>query len=435
MSKQKSEIDLKKLGLCQALSAIATGDFTPEELINAYYDQIEAREIEVGAWQFVLSREEYLEKYHQKKVFYEASILQGLPIAIKDIIDTRCMPTEMGSPIHSGRQPVDNASCVTLLMQAGGIIMGKTVTTEFAYFKPGKTRNPKDLTRTPGGSSSGSAASVADFMVPVALGSQTAASVIRPAAYCGVVGYVGSQGEYSLRGVQPLAQSLDSLGLFARRVEDIELLRSILLMQPQISSVVSDRPYRILVCQGSAVGEIEPEMDLALQEFSDCLQQQGAEIIEMHSCDLIHRLIKHHINIMAWEVVRNLSYEAEHAEQVSGTLQQLFKQGRKMTHESYQESLEIVAEIGRWLWSNPKHLGVDAILAPAAPGVAPVGHASTGQPHMSRPWQVLGLPVVTLPGITNKQGLPLGLQLIGRAREDDQLLVLSRWAAKCLADR
>lgn len=435
MSEQKSEFSLMKLGLSQALRAIAAGDCTPEELINAYYDQIEARETEVMAWQFTLSREEYLQKYQQKKAFYQASVLQGLPIAVKDIIDTRCMPTEMGSPLHCGRQPVDNASCVNLLMQAGGIILGKTVTTEFAYFKPGKTRNPKDLKRTPGGSSSGSAASVADFMVPVALGSQTAASVIRPAAYCGVVGYVGSRGEFSLRGIQPLAQSLDSLGIFARQVEDIELLRSMLLLQPHISSVKSNRPYRILVCQGSAIGNSEPEMDGALQQFSEFLSQKGVEIIEMDSGDLIRNLVDHHENIMTWEVVRNLSYEAEHEEQVSEALQQLFKKGREMRYESYQESLEAVTKIGHWLWTNPKHLGIDAILAPAAPGVAPMGHDSTGQPHMSRAWQVLGLPVVTLPGFTDKQGLPLGLQLIGQAEKDDELLAIARWAAECLSNK
>jgi len=435
MSDQTSKTDLKVQSLSQALKLIAAGDCTAEDLINAYYDQIEAREMEVGAWQFLLSREEYLQKYQQQKAFYQASVLKGLPIGIKDIIDTCCMPTEMGSPIHQGRQPVDNASCVNLLMQAGGIVLGKTVTTEFAYFKPGKTRNPKDLNRTPGGSSSGSAAAVADFMVPVAVGSQTAASVIRPAAYCGVVGYVGSRGEYSLRGAQPLAQSLDSLGLFARRVDDIELLRSILLLQPLKPSVKPDRPYRILVCQGSAVGESDSAMNLAMQQFSDRLQQEGAEMVEMHSCDLMRRLVEHHRNIMAWEVVRNLSYEAEHPEQVSAALLQLFEQGREMTRESYLESLEAVAKIGRWLWSNPDHLGIDAILAPAAPGVAPMGHEATGQPHMSRPWQVLGLPVVTLPGITDEQGLPLGLQLIGRAREDDQLLALSRWAEGYLVSK
>lgn len=428
MSSPSLSTDFKTLSLRGALDLIARGDVSPVDLINACYDQIDAREAEVGAWHFLIPREQYLQQYLQQEAFYKASLLQGLPIGIKDIIDTADMPTEMGSTIHQGRQPVDNASCVNLLTKAGAIVPGKTVTTEFAYFKPGKTCNPRDLSRTPGGSSSGSAAAVADFMVPAAVGSQTAASVIRPAAYCGVVGYVGSRGEYSLRGVQPLAQSLDSLGLFARQVEDIELLRSVLLQQPLAPSAKPDRPYRILVCKGSAVGESDPAMDLALEQFSGRLQQQGAEMIEMHSCDLIRRLVEHHHKIMAWEATRNLNYEADHPAQLSDALQQLFELGRGMARDTYLDSLQTVAKIGNWLWSNPDHQDVDAILAPAAPGIAPSGQAATGQPHMSRPWQVLGLPVVTLPGMTDEQGLPLGLQLIGRSRADDELLALSRWA-------
>ncbi|WP_290702826.1 amidase [Amphritea sp.] len=428
MSSPTLNTDLKTLSLRRALDMIAEGEVSPVDLINAYYDRIDAREAEVGAWHYLLPREQYLQQYFDRQDFYTASLLQGLPVGIKDIIDTAGMATEMGSTIHRGRQPVDNASCVNLLTKAGAMVPGKTVTTEFAYFKPGKTCNPRDLGRTPGGSSSGSAAAVADFMVPAAVGSQTAASVIRPAAYCGVVGYVGSRGEYSLRGVQPLAQSLDSLGLFARQVEDIELLRSVLLQQPLVSSTVPDRPYRILVCKGSSVGDSDPAMDQALEQFSSRLQQQGAEIIEMHSCDLIRRLVEHHHKIMAWEATRNLTYEAGHPEQLSEALQQLFELGRGMARETYLDSLQTVSKIGNWLWSNPDHLDVDAILAPAAPGVAPCGQTATGQPHMSRPWQVLGLPVVTLPGMTDEQGLPLGLQFIGRPREDDQLLTLARWA-------
>lgn len=185
---------LNTLGLRQALLAIDQGRCTAEDIINACFDRIEAREDAVGAWAFRLTREEYLQHYRENREFYAASVLKGLPVGVKDIIDTADMPTEMGSAIHQGRQPVDDASCVALIRQAGGMVLGKTVTTEFAYFKPGKTANPRDLERTPGGSSSGSAAAVADWMLPLALGSQTAASVVRPAAYCGVLGYVGSRG-------------------------------------------------------------------------------------------------------------------------------------------------------------------------------------------------------------------------------------------------
>ena len=427
-----SASNLNQLSLRQALGLIANGEASPIDLINACYDQIEAREAQVGAWHFLLPREQYLQQYRDKESFYQGSLLKGLPVGIKDIIDTDCMPTEMGSTIHQGRIPTDNASCVNLLLQAGAIVPGKTVTTEFAYFRPGKTHNPKDLKRTPGGSSSGSAAAVADFMVPVAVGSQTAASVIRPAAFCGAVGYVGSRGEYSLRGVQPLAQSLDSLGLFSRSVEDLQLLRSVLLQKP-LDVKASQVPYRILVCKGGAVGDCDTEMDQALQLFACRLQQKGAELVEMHTCDLIRRLVDRHHKIMAWEATRNLSYEVARAKQLSEPLQALFQLGGEMDRSEYIESLEMVAKIGHWLWSNPDHQGVDAILAPAAPGAAPQGLDSTGQPHMSRPWQVLGLPVVTLPGMTDENGLPLGMQLIGRARDDDHLLGIARWAERALA--
>ncbi len=426
MSQTQQQKALNQLSLTQALQLIKNQECSAETLISAYYDRVAEREAQVGAWQHLKDKAAFMADYEANKAFYQASPLQGLPVGIKDIIDTASMPTEMGSPIHKGRQPIDDATCVHILQSAGAQVMGKTVTTEFAYFKPGKTHNPKDLNRTPGGSSSGSAAAVADNMVPIALGSQTAASVVRPAAYCGAVGYVGTRGEYSLRGIQPLAQSLDSLGMFANYVEDIQLLRSVILKRPLAADGVEAKP-RILLCRGELVGETSDEMAAALNELAERMRAQGAEIIEMDACDLIKRLIDCHHTIMAWEAFRNLNYEAGHPDQMSVPLQELMQMGREMERSVYLGALDQVAKIGHWLWSNPEHAGVDAILAPAAPGVAPEGHASTGQPHMSRPWQALGLPTVTVPGMTDTAGVPLGLQLIGRSRQDDQLLALARW--------
>lgn len=427
-------VQLNEISLTQALRLIRTKECTFEELVNAYYARVAAREAQVGAWQFLQAKEQLLATYEENKAFYQASVLQGLPVGVKDIIDTASMPTEMGSIIHQGRQPVDDATCVDILQRSGAQVMGKTVTTEFAYFKPGRTCNPADLSRTPGGSSSGSAAAVADHMVPVALGSQTAASVIRPAAFCGAVGYVGTRGEYSLRGVQPLAQSLDSLGMFANYVEDIQLLRSVIIKcpVPENKSVVKPR---ILLCRGQRVGETSNAMAKALNELTAQMREQGADIIEMDACDLMKRLITLHHTIMAWEASRNLNYEGSHAEQLSPPLQELMQLGQKMDRSEYLAALDQVSRIGHWLWSNPAHVGVDAILAPAAPGVAPEGHDSTGQPHMSRPWQVLGLPTITVPGITDGGGLPLGLQLIGRSRQDDALLNLGRWMEELIGQR
>lgn len=414
------------ISLREALSLIETGRYTAVDLLEACLDRIDAREAEVGAWQYRLDRQACLEQYRDNEAFYQNSLLKGLPIGIKDIIDTADMPTEMGSPIHKGRQPVNDASCVTLLRQAGAIILGKTVTTEFAYFKPGKTANPRDLNRTPGGSSSGSAAAVADAMVPAALGSQTAASVIRPAAYCGAVGYVGTRGEFSLRGIQPLGQSLDSLGLFGRRVEDIELLRAILLRQPNpLATTDTLKPSRVMLCRGDAIGETEPDMAAAINRTADILTAQGVELIEPDNSDWLGELVQHHGLIMAYEAARNLAQESGHPDQLSPPLQELIASGLATPHADYLASLQAVERIRDEL--NQHYPDLDAILAPAAPGVAPEGHAKTGAPHMSRPWQVMGLPVITLPGLTDAQQLPLGIQLIGQAHNDDQLLRVARW--------
>ncbi|TDO95491.1 amidase [Marinomonas balearica] len=420
------------LSLSQMCRSIEKGEHTAEAIINACFDQIEAREPDVRAWQYQLDREAYLKQYRDNQSFYESSLLKGLPVGIKDIIDTKDMPTEMGSPIHKGRQPIDDATCVALIRQAGGIVLGKTVTTEFAYFKPGKTSNPKDLARTPGGSSSGSAAAVADTMVPVALGSQTAASVIRPAAYCGSIGYVGSRGEYSLRGAQPLAQSLDSLGLFSRHVEDIQLLRSILLRQ-SLSDAPNEsvKPLRVLLCQGALIGDASVEMAQALSTLSDRLLNQGVDVVDLEAGDELLEMVDHHGHIMAWEVCRNLALESNSPEMLSDPLSDLMEQGKTMKRARYLSSLKAAEETDKWLWSLCDE--VDVVLTPAAADIAPLGHDKTGSPHMSRPWQAMGLPVITLPGMQNSAGLPLGVQLIARHRDDDRLLQIAKWFETVLA--
>ncbi|MCK0162923.1 amidase [Marinobacter sp. S6332] len=420
---------LNQLSLTEAVNAIERGDTSAEAIINACYDQIDAREPQVSAWQYSLTREQYLQAYRANEEFYKNSRLKGLPVGVKDTIDTASMPTEMGASLHVGRQPVDDASCVALIQQAGGIVLGKTVTTEFAYFQPGTTANPKNLQHTPGGSSSGSAAAVADYMVPASLGSQTAASVIRPAAYCGTVGYVGSCGEFSSRGIQPLAQSLDSLGFFARSVDDIVVLRSVLLANPATTTGASTeapvKPTKILLCPGSNVGDTDADMNAAMADLATQLQHHGIETPELDSCDLINRLVGNHETVMAYEVYRNLAVERQHADTLSESFRGLLQEGEGIPRADYLAALSNIAITTRWLWHL--HPDVDAILAPAAPGAAPEGLGATGKPHMSRPWQAMGLPVITLPGLTNAAGLPLGVQLIGKSREDEELLQTARW--------
>ncbi len=270
-------------------------------------------------------------------------------------------------------------------------------------------------------------------MVPVALGSQTAASVIRPAAYCGAVGYVGSHGEFSLRGAQPLAQSLDSLGLFARSAADIALLRSLLLLQPQAQLQTSQAAPRILLCPGEVIGDTDAAMHHALQQAAQRLAAAGAQVTEISNAGYLHDLVAHHATIMGYEVCRNLAAEALHAQDLSTPLAQLMDNGRHIPYRDYIAALTAADKACRTLW--PADAAYDAILTPAAPGAAPVGLAATGAPHMSRPWQAMGLPVINLPRMYNDQGLPLGLQLAGRRHADDQLLQIAAWAeAVLLAD-
>ena len=414
---------LNQLTLTQALSLCNTGKSTVEQIVHACYDRIEAREQQVGAWQYMRSRTEYLDIYHNNKDFYKNSVLKGLPVAIKDIIDTADMPTELGSPIYQGRCPPHNATCVSRLLQAGAIVMGKTVTTEFAYFRPGKTANPCNLAHTPGGSSSGSVASVADGMVPVALGSQTGGSVIRPAAYCGIIGYVATPGEMSLRGVLPLAQSLDSLGIFARSCEDIYLLRSLILSHSPNVQPIDIQGVKIVRVHGDDVGECSPDMHRAMDMAAQNLKQQGVQVIQGKFGNRLHQLGTIHAQIMAFEVARNIVEETAYLDKISPQFKELLSQGTNMTYAEYKIALSQRDTIADWI--RDTYGGCDGFLAPSAPGAAPLGLDATGSPHMSRPWQALACPAVSYPVYGDDNGLPLSVQLIGHPHSDDMLLQLA----------
>ena len=419
---QPSQGHLNVLPLTDVLRHLADGTHTVEQIINACYDRIDARESDVGAWQYLVPRDDYLKQYQANKSFYEQSPLKGLPIAVKDIIDTAHMTTEMGSAIHTGRLPHNDASCVSRLKQAGGIVMGKTVTTEFAYFRPGKTANPRNLAHTPGGSSSGSAAAVADGMAPVALGSQTAASVIRPAAYCGTWGYVATRGELSLRGVQPLAQSLDSLGMFARAIDDIKLLRSLMLAHNPQTQNPDMSGVKIVIVNGDDVGDCSTDMQDAMQTATETLAERGAQIITGDFGGRLQELVDIHSTIMAFEVARNIVVESQSPDKISPQFTGLLEDGMAIPYEQYLATLDKRDVIQSWLNSN---YGNAVFLAPAAGGSAPAGLEATGSPHMSRPWQVLGRPAVCHTVKTDKNQLPLSVQMIGQHHSDDRLLNLA----------
>ena len=415
-----------KQPLHRLLHALNTGDASLPEIVTSFYQRIGTREPLVQAWQYLIDEEDYLAEYESNKAFYQASPLKGLPFAVKDVIDTAGIPTSMGSAIHAERIPNMDASCVTAMKAAGGILMGKTVTTEFAYFQAGKTNHPHDAERTPGGSSSGSAAAVADYMVPIAFGTQTAASVIRPASFCGCVGYVGSRGEFSLRNIQPLAQSLDSLGIISNHVLDTQLIRDVLLQKSLQAAVVAVKPaINFAVLDGQNLGEVSVEMLEALAQCQQTLLGHGHTQVAFPFAAEAMELTALHGQIMAFEVARNLVFEQQHTG-LSEHMQGLLHTGLALSYAEYIAALSRVEAIKQILLQWMDEQKIDVILAPAAAGIAPLKTAGTGAPFMSRAWQVLGLPTVSLP-LAYHQKMPLGLQLIAQPHADDVLLQQARY--------
>ena len=415
-----------KQPLHRLLHALNTGDASLPEIVTSFYQRIATREPLVQAWQYLIDEEDYLAEYEGNKAFYQASPLKGLPFAVKDVIDTAGIPTSMGSAIHAERIPSMDASCVTAMKAAGGILIGKTVTTEFAYFQAGKTNHPHDAERTPGGSSSGSAAAVADYMVPIAFGTQTAASVIRPASFCGCVGYVGSRGEFSLRNIQPLAQSLDSLGIISNHVLDTQLIRDVLLQKSLQAAVVAVKPaINFAVLDGQNLGEVSVEMLEALAQCQQTLLGHGHTQVAFPFAAEAMELTALHGQIMAFEVARNLVFEQQHTG-LSEHMQGLLHTGLALSYGEYIAALARVEAIKQILLQWMGEQTIDVILAPAAAGIAPFKTAGTGAPFMSRAWQVLGLPTVSLP-LAYHQKMPLGLQLIAQPHADDVLLQQARY--------
>ena len=415
--------NLTQKPLHKLLTLIEHKELRVESVIEAYYQRIQQREDEVNAWQYLRSYDDYLAHYLTHKTYYEQSILKGLPFGVKDVIDTMDMPTTLGADIYQNRQPLQDAVSVNLLKHYGGIVMGKTVTTSFAFFNPGVTRNPKKLDCTPGGSSSGSAAAVSDGMIPFALGTQTAASVIRPASYCGCIGYVGTHGEFSMRNIQPLAQSLDSLGILTQSVEDVMLIRDLLLMRPKTELQPIDlSELNIGICDGEMLGEIDLAMQRVFLTWIESLRSQGINCVHLPNELDIKTIAEQHYFIMAFEVARNLSIEYFNGE-IDALLADLIETGLTFSYKEYctmkQDLCEQKEALKQWRGQN----NITAITAPSAPGVAPTGIQHTGKPFMSRPWQALGFPVITLP-IAEDQLLPLGVQLIG-LEGDDRLLNLA----------
>ncbi|MFK0113241.1 amidase [Streptomyces sp. NPDC091217] len=337
--------------------------------------------------------------------------LQGVPFGVKDIIDVTGLPTECGSPLRRGRIAAADAWLVDRLRGAGAVPLGKTVTTEFAYFQPGPTRNPHNVHHTPGGSSSGSAAAVAAGVVPLALGSQTAGSLTRPASFCGVAGYVAPVGAWPTTGFTGLSETLDAPGLLAAHVRD--LATAVEAVDGTHIEVL--RSPRVLLWPGTELAEVDPKMLEALRRTGQAL---GAGDLDDKARTPL--LADTHATVMAYEAALALAPEAENPESLSGHLNRLIERGRHTPTDEYEAALAVRRAARARILDLLDD--VDVIIGPAAPGPAPYGLDATGTPILSRPWQLLGLPVVTVPGHRDLCGMPLGLQLIGHPDRVGRLL-------------
>lgn len=420
--------DPARLSASAAADAIAAGRLTSETLTRACLERIAERDDSVRAWTF-LDPDLALAAARAADRSPARGPLHGVPVGLKDIIDTYDMPTACNSPIWAGRRPYADAACAALIRAAGGVILGKTVTTEFANRYPGPTRNPHNPARTPGGSSSGSAAAVADFHVPLALATQTGGSTIRPAAFCGIVGYKASFGEMSRVGVFQQSGSLDTLGLHARCAEDIARLRAVLLRVPFAHPVPVSSPPRLAVCRtpewNQASGAARTAFDSAVQ----ALRAAGAETAEIVLPDaLFGDWQRTHLHIVSFETARNLAHERHrHGELLSEDLASgWIADGLNLPLEAYVAAQRRADSMRAW--AEEALARYDAALTLSAPDEAPEGLGYTGNSVFNALWTLLYTPSLTLPCGTGPAGLPLGLQLVSALHEDERLLATAAWA-------
>jgi Asp-tRNA(Asn)/Glu-tRNA(Gln) amidotransferase A subunit family amidase len=416
-----------------AAAEIAAGRLTSEALVTACLDRIAAREPEVGAWHY-LDPDATLAAARHRDSSPPSGPLHGIPIAVKDLIDTVDMPTGYGSPIYEGCQPAADASCVALARGAGAIVLGKTVTTEFACFTPGKTANPKNPAHTPGGSSSGSAAAVADGMVPLGFGTQTAGSVIRPASFCGCIAFKPSFGLIPRTGAKTLADSLDTVGVMARNVDDAAFFTGIVAGRPALRDIeMPQSPPRIGIYRTPMWGEAEPSTIAAMDRACSALERAGAWTAEIIVPVEHQGLTAAQETVMGFEMVRSLAHERiRHSAELSPRLAQMVDAGMAVGAEEYDAA---VAETAAARAGLDRFFGpCDAMLVPAAPGEAPQGLGYTGNPVFNRMWTLLGTPCITLPAIWGDNGLPTGVQLVGRVGNDVRLVQAALFLERALAE-
>jgi len=440
---EDSALSLWSLSAVEAGRRLRDGEVSAEEMVGACLERIAAVDGDIQAWAYLdpdyaLAQARMIDSMRQSGG--PVGPLHGLPVGIKDIIDTEALPTENGTSLDSGRRPREDASVVSQLRQAGAVIMGKTVSTELAVYSPGKTQNPHNPGHTPGGSSSGSAAAVAAEMVPLAVGTQTNGSVIRPASFCGAYGFKPTHGLISRAGVLKQSPPLDTIGVFGRSVEDAAMLAdaitayddrdpdSRLRARPRLLEVATQEPPLEPVFAFVKTPVWDRASDDCKEAFAELADALGARCDEVNLPSPFEGAYEIHRTIMQADLAKNFApYYRRGADKLSDILRGMIEEGQSTLAVDYNVAVDWIDLLNAGL--DEVFARYDAILTPAAPGEAPVGLEATGDPAFCTLWTLCGTPAITLPLMEGAAGLPLGVQLVGRRGDDARLLRTARWLA------
>ena len=436
-------INVTSLSAYDLSQKLHSGEISSLELCKAYLDRIKKFEKDVQAWQF-LDKKLLLEKAEEADTYRKSGKplgpLHGMPVAIKDIIGTYDMPTECGTVFRKKMSNSQDSEIVNLLKNAGAIIMGKTVTCELAYIHPSKTKNPHDYSRTPGGSSSGSAASVASYMAPLSIGSQTGGSVIRPASYCGVVGYKPTYGLISRNGVLRTSQTLDHIGMFGRNVEDVALLAKALIKKDKQDPASIHYSSENILAETKKGPLFEPKFIFYKTNHWKMIEKKSRDAFEyfiksfknievFDTPSYFKDIHKYHQVIHETDLANNFSiYYKKFKSKLSKYMQDAISRGNKYTAKEYAEAIDFRKQS----YESYKEVFEDyhGVLMPSSPGVAPKGLKSTGTAEFNKVWSYLGTPCISLPLLEGENKLPLGVQLIGDKYDDHRFLGVARWLEK-----
>ena len=412
---------------------IEAGALTPATVVEQCAAAIAAREDEIGVF-CALDLKGARRRTAAEAAALATQPLRGLPVGVKDIFDTADLPTEYGSPIFAGHRPVADAAVVSQVLRAGGLILGKTVTTEFAHRRPGRTRNPLNPAHTPGGSSSGSAAGIAAGMLPIALGTQTGGSVIRPAAYCGVAGFKPSYKLVPTVGMKTFSWHLDTVGFFAAGVADVAFAAAAITGRDLRVDRGHPAPPRVAVVRTHVWAQASEAMQQAVEAAAHAAEAAGARVEEVVLPPIFEDAFTAHAIIQDYEAYRALASDYDrHRDQMSPFLRDVLDAAARITPEAYDSARRNTKRARQAL--ADLLVDTDVLLTPSAPGVAPEGLGFTGDHVFNRLWTLMGQPCVNVPGLADAAGLPLGVQIVGRFARDRAALEAALFLEHAIADR